>query len=153
MCFSAGRVAKRESLQRLYLEDESRSAGVDCEATHVITDVVATFDKFTNLMGAPLKARTDLEPSLPDLKIKITDAVYAIEAFTGGGYPFEGIIARISVTVVLLRLMSAHHSISEVSASPRAGHKVVGAVSCVHSYIRDLDHPPKAEMSFVNSFF
>ena len=43
------------------------------------------------LAGAPLKARTDLELSLPDLKINIADVTYAIEAFTGEGYPFEPI--------------------------------------------------------------
>jgi hypothetical protein len=54
----------------------------------VVTDVVVILDKFKNLVGAPLKARADLEPSLPDLEINITDAVYAIEAFTGEEYPF-----------------------------------------------------------------
>ncbi len=53
----------------------------------VVTDVVTTLDEFRNLLGAPLKARTDLEPSLPDLKINITDVTYAIEAFTGGRIP------------------------------------------------------------------
>ncbi len=57
----------------------------------VVTDVVAILGKFKNLVGAPLKARTDLEPSLPDLKINITDVTYAIEAFTGEGYAFEPI--------------------------------------------------------------
>jgi hypothetical protein len=57
----------------------------------IVTAVVAILDKFRNHTGAPLKARTDLEPSLPDLKINITDVMYAIEAFTGEGYPFEPI--------------------------------------------------------------
>ncbi len=46
-------------------------------------------------MGAPLKARTDLEPSLLDLKINITDVTYAIEAFIGEGYPFEPVGERV----------------------------------------------------------
>jgi hypothetical protein len=52
-------------------------------------DATTILDKFTNLTGAPLKARTDLEPSLTDLKINITDVTSAIDAFTGDGYPFE----------------------------------------------------------------
>jgi hypothetical protein len=52
----------------------------------LVTDVVATLNKFRNLTGAPLK-----EPSLLDLKINITDVTHAVGAFTGEGYPVEPI--------------------------------------------------------------
>jgi hypothetical protein len=52
----------------------------------VITDAVAVLDKFQNLDGAPIKARCDLEPALPDRKINITDLNLVIDAFRGGDY-------------------------------------------------------------------
>ncbi len=54
----------------------------------VPSDVVAILDKFTNRSGAPLKSRADIEPSVPDLKINITDVTRALDAFSGAEYPF-----------------------------------------------------------------
>ena len=56
----------------------------------VTTDVTSILDKFKNLPGAPIKARTDIEPNLPDQKISIADVTYALDAFRGDGYPFSG---------------------------------------------------------------
>ena len=55
----------------------------------VATDVVAVLDKFGNAPGAPSKAYADLEPSMPDLKINITDVVVILDAFSGATYPFD----------------------------------------------------------------
>ena len=56
----------------------------------VTTDVTAILDKFKNLPGAITKARADLEPTLPDLKINIADVTYCLDAFRGFSYPFPG---------------------------------------------------------------
>ncbi|UCC30603.1 MAG: hypothetical protein JSU86_20710 [Phycisphaerales bacterium] len=52
------------------------------------TDVTACLDKFKNLVGAPRKARCDLEPALPDHLINISDVMYSLDAFRGFDYPF-----------------------------------------------------------------
>ena len=54
----------------------------------VVTDVTAALDKFRNLTGAPIKARCDLEPHVPDLIINISDVTYVLDAFRGDPYPF-----------------------------------------------------------------
>ncbi len=54
----------------------------------VIADVVAILDKFASRVGAPSKARADLEPALPDQTINITDVVSALNAFGGRPFPF-----------------------------------------------------------------
>ncbi len=54
----------------------------------VIADVVAILDKFASRVGAPSKARADLEPALPDQTINITDVVSALNAFGGLPFPF-----------------------------------------------------------------
>lgn len=59
----------------------------------VATDVVAVLDKFSNAPGAPAKAYADLEPSMPDLKINITDVVVILDAFEGDSYPFAPVSA------------------------------------------------------------
>ncbi len=56
----------------------------------VVTDVTAVLDKFRNLVGAPIKAKCDLEPDRPDLIINIADVTYILDAFRGFEYPFEG---------------------------------------------------------------
>ncbi len=56
----------------------------------VTTDVTAVLDKFKNAPGAPIKARSDIEPSVPDLKVNISDAVFILDAFRGESYPFSG---------------------------------------------------------------
>jgi hypothetical protein len=53
---------------------------------NVTTDAVAVLDKFQNLDDAPIKARCDLEPALPDRKISITDVSRVIDAFRGSAY-------------------------------------------------------------------
>lgn len=54
----------------------------------VVTDVVAILRKFQNLVGAPNKVRVDLHPDIPNHTITIIDVTWAIQAFTGGSYPF-----------------------------------------------------------------
>ncbi len=54
----------------------------------VPTDVIAILDKFSNRVGAPTKARADLQPEVPDLIINISDVLVALEAFRGADYPF-----------------------------------------------------------------
>ncbi len=55
----------------------------------ISTDVTALLDKFKNLAGAPSKARSDIEPALPDQLLNITDVTLALDAFRGITYPFE----------------------------------------------------------------
>lgn len=54
----------------------------------IVTDVTAALDKFKNLTGAPIKARCDGEPHVPDLVINISDVTYVLDAFRGDPYPF-----------------------------------------------------------------
>jgi hypothetical protein len=51
-------------------------------------DVTAVIEKFMNRSGAPINARTDLEPATPDQKINMSDATHCIDAFRGLAYPF-----------------------------------------------------------------
>lgn len=53
----------------------------------VTSDVVAILDKFSARPSAPAKARCDLEPATPDLKINITDVISALDAFRGAKFP------------------------------------------------------------------
>jgi hypothetical protein len=55
---------------------------------HVTVDAVADLAKFGNRLGCPMKARTDIEPSVLDFKINVTDVVLVVEAFRGRAYPF-----------------------------------------------------------------
>jgi len=57
---------------------------------NVTTDIVGMLDKFGGRAGAPVKARADLEPSLPDFIISIADVVQGLDAFRGEPYPFAG---------------------------------------------------------------
>ncbi len=52
-----------------------------------IVDVTAVLDKFKNLPNCVTKTRADIEPSLPDLLINITDVTYCLGAFLGETYP------------------------------------------------------------------
>ncbi len=54
----------------------------------VTTDVVSIINKFASTPAFLTKARVDLAPATPDLKITIMDATVAIDAFKGGEYPF-----------------------------------------------------------------
>ena len=54
----------------------------------VTVDVLAVLAAFSTSAGAPTKPRADLEPSEVDAIINITDALHAIDGFTGKPYPF-----------------------------------------------------------------
>jgi len=57
----------------------------------VTVDVTACLDKFKNAQGAPIKARCDVEPNVPDGKVNITtDVTQILDAFIGYPYPFPG---------------------------------------------------------------
>ncbi len=56
---------------------------------NVTTDVTAVLDKFRNLEGAPIKARSDIDPNRPDQIINMTDVTHVLDAFRGFDYPFE----------------------------------------------------------------
>ena len=53
---------------------------------NVSADIVAILDKFMERDGAVVKVRADIEPALPDRVINISDAVQALDAFSGGSY-------------------------------------------------------------------
>jgi len=53
----------------------------------IVKDVTAVLDKFRNLEGVLIKARTDLEPNLPDWLVNISDTTYVLDAFRGFAYP------------------------------------------------------------------
>ncbi len=58
------------------------------DGTVDILDILTIIDKFAGLSTAPIKARTDIEPSTPDQLINITDAMHALNAFQGFVYAF-----------------------------------------------------------------
>ncbi len=51
-------------------------------------DVVAILDKFKNAPTAPIKSRSDIQPSPVDSKISIVDVTRALDAFSGAQFPF-----------------------------------------------------------------
>ncbi|MGB2987124.1 MAG: C25 family cysteine peptidase [Phycisphaerae bacterium] len=53
-------------------------------------DISAAVDKFRNLPGAPIKARTDIASDVPDKVVDFIDILYIVEAFRGLPYPFDG---------------------------------------------------------------
>ncbi len=55
-------------------------------------DVAAVVNKFKNLVGAPVHARAQLQPNLPELNASISglDIVAVVEAQKGGAYAFSG---------------------------------------------------------------
>ncbi len=55
----------------------------------VPVDTVALVDKFRSLPGAPIKARADIDPAVPNMVINITDITRSIDAFRGAAYPFS----------------------------------------------------------------
>jgi len=57
-------------------------------------DISSVVDKFRNLPGAPLKARVDISPNVPDLVIDFVDISRCVDAFRGDAYPFAGPSAR-----------------------------------------------------------
>jgi len=52
-------------------------------------DMTAVLDKFRNVLGAPTKARSDLEPAGLDNLITISDVVRVLEGFVGDDYPYN----------------------------------------------------------------
>ena len=56
----------------------------------VTLDVTACLDKFKNAPGAPIKARADVEPNVPDWQINISDVSILLDAFRAEPYPFTG---------------------------------------------------------------
>jgi hypothetical protein len=54
----------------------------------VTTDVTAALDKFKNIETAASTARADVEPSIPDQKVNISDVSCVVDAFGGGSYAF-----------------------------------------------------------------
>jgi hypothetical protein len=69
----------------------------DCSATPCTApngecnfdDISAVVDKFKNLPGAPIKARVDIAPQLPDRVIDFVDISTLVDAFRGIPYPFD----------------------------------------------------------------
>jgi hypothetical protein len=53
-------------------------------------DIAAVVDKFKNLAIAPQKSQADLASHTPDLKVDFVDISYAVDAFRGQAYPFDG---------------------------------------------------------------
>jgi hypothetical protein len=53
-------------------------------------DIAAVVDKFRDLPGAPIKARTDVAPDRPDWKIDFTDIPAVVDAFRVLPYPYGG---------------------------------------------------------------
>jgi hypothetical protein len=56
------------------------------------SDVTALVNKFKNLAGAPVKARSQLQPNLPELNtdVSATDIVAVVDAYKGFAYPYGG---------------------------------------------------------------
>jgi hypothetical protein len=55
-------------------------------------DIAALVDKFTAGPTAPIKARAQLQPNVPDPSqaVNFSDIAIIVDAFTGVTYPFEG---------------------------------------------------------------
>lgn len=53
-------------------------------------DVVGMVYKFKGLPGAPIMARADLFPRIPDHTCNALDITVCVDAFKGGSYPFAG---------------------------------------------------------------
>ena len=56
------------------------------------TDIAAIVGKFTASPTAPPKALAQLQPNAPDptQAVSFSDVAAAVDAFTGGAYPFPG---------------------------------------------------------------
>ena len=55
----------------------------------VVTDVTSALDKFKNIATGVTKARGDVEPSVVDYQVNISDVAFILDAFSGDGHPFE----------------------------------------------------------------
>ncbi len=62
------------------------------DSVDITSDVVAILDAFGGGPAAMRKARADIEPATPDLKINITDVTAALDAFGGRAFPFTATI-------------------------------------------------------------
>ena len=50
--------------------------------------VMLDVDKFKNLPGAPVKARADVAPEIPDQIVDFVDIPWVVDAFRGLPYPW-----------------------------------------------------------------
>ena len=64
----------------------SASPSTSVGTVGITTDVTAALDKFRNLPGAPIKARCDIEPAVPDQMVNMTDITSFLDAFRGFGH-------------------------------------------------------------------
>jgi hypothetical protein len=57
----------------------------------IVFDVTACIEKFKNAIGAPIKPRADIAPTVPEWKVNVTsDVTRIIDALGGASYPFSG---------------------------------------------------------------
>ena len=56
--------------------------------TDIVTDVTCALDKFKNIATGATKARADVEPSVVDYRVNISDVAFVLDAFGGLVYPF-----------------------------------------------------------------
>lgn len=54
-----------------------------------VGDILGILEKFAGRSTAPIKARADLVPSIPDHLITVSDIVAVLNAFSGLPYPFS----------------------------------------------------------------
>lgn len=88
--FSAPLVVATSALWGDVTGDCSVSPCTPPDGTVDVVDVTAVYDKFRNLAGAPIKARTDVDPSLPNRLVEIVDITRTNDAANGAPYPFAG---------------------------------------------------------------
>jgi hypothetical protein len=57
-----------------------------------IQDVAGVVDKFKGVASAPIKARSQMQPSVPDpaAAINIVDVANVVDAFKSFAYPYSG---------------------------------------------------------------
>jgi hypothetical protein len=59
----------------------------------IVADTISILRKFQNLDCAPIKARVDLEPEVPDRKVGILEVLLDLGAFANDPYPFGPAVA------------------------------------------------------------
>lgn len=55
-----------------------------------IGDIAACVDKFRGLPSAPITARADINPAIPNAQVQIPDIASVVDAFKAFAYPFTG---------------------------------------------------------------
>lgn len=55
-----------------------------------VADIAAVVDKFKAVPTAPIVARCDLQPNVPDFQVNIADVAGTVDAFKNLAYPFPG---------------------------------------------------------------